>query len=73
MPVLSPRVIASTNLAFACSIAYLTAATSTTGGAAVAAESFTGVSPFGAHASGEQGDGSAQRGDDTHRTAPPCE
>src|SRR5690348_18344429 len=50
MPALSPRIIASMNLAFACSIACLTAATSTTGGAAVAAESFTGVSPFGAHA-----------------------
>src|SRR5690242_4460248 len=50
MPALSPRIIASMNLAFACSIACLTAATSTTGRAAVAAESFTGVSRFGAHA-----------------------
>src|SRR6478672_12474157 len=49
-PALSPRIIASANLLFACSIACLTAAASTTGAAAVAAESFTGVSPFGAHA-----------------------
>ena len=37
-PVLSPRFIASLCLAFACSMASLTEATSTTGGAAVAAE-----------------------------------